>query len=79
VRIVIAEDNVLMSTGLELLLGSKGFDVAAVTRDAATFVAAVDDYRPDIAIVDVRLPPRFVTRASTPPFWSGGAIPACPC
>jgi DNA-binding NarL/FixJ family response regulator len=59
VRIVIAEDNVLMSTGLELLLGSKGFDVAAVTRDATAFAAAVEDHRPDIAIVDVRLPPSF--------------------
>jgi DNA-binding NarL/FixJ family response regulator len=59
VRIVIAEDNVLMSTGLELLLEAKGFDVAAVTRDAVTFEAAVDDHRPDVAIVDVRLPPSF--------------------
>jgi DNA-binding NarL/FixJ family response regulator len=59
VRIVIAEDNVLMSTGLELLLGSKGFDVAAVTRDATDFAAAVEDHRPDAAIVDVRLPPSF--------------------
>jgi DNA-binding NarL/FixJ family response regulator len=59
VRIVIAEDNVLMSTGLELLLGSKGFDVAAVTRDATAFAAAVEEHRPDVAIVDVRLPPSF--------------------
>ncbi|MBE1492219.1 response regulator [Plantactinospora soyae] len=58
-RVVIAEDNVLLSTGLELLLASKGFQVAAVTPDADGFLAAVDEHRPDITIVDVRLPPSF--------------------
>ncbi|MFC6020226.1 LuxR C-terminal-related transcriptional regulator [Plantactinospora solaniradicis] len=58
-RVVIAEDNVLLSTGLELLLTSKGFQVAAVTPDADSFLAAVDEHRPDATIVDVRLPPSF--------------------
>jgi DNA-binding NarL/FixJ family response regulator len=59
VRVVIAEDNVLLSSGLELLLAAKGFDVAAVTRDGPTFLAAVTRYQPDVTIVDVRLPPSF--------------------
>jgi DNA-binding NarL/FixJ family response regulator len=59
VRVVIAEDNVLLASGLELLLASKGCQVAAVTGDAAGFLAAVDEHRPDITIVDVRLPPSF--------------------
>jgi DNA-binding NarL/FixJ family response regulator len=59
VRIVIAEDNVLLSTGLELLLTSKGFEVAAVVPDAEAFLAAVEEHRPDVTIVDVRLPPSF--------------------
>jgi DNA-binding NarL/FixJ family response regulator len=59
VRVVIAEDNVLLSTGLELLLGSKGFQVVAVAADAESFLAAVGAHRPDVAIVDVRLPPSF--------------------
>ncbi|HEX7746983.1 MAG TPA: response regulator transcription factor [Micromonosporaceae bacterium] len=58
-RVVIAEDNVLLSTGLELLLTSKGFQVAAVAPDARAFLAAVDEHRPDVTIVDVRLPPSF--------------------
>jgi DNA-binding NarL/FixJ family response regulator len=59
VRVVIAEDNVLLSSGLELLLTAKGFHVAAITQDAPGFVAAVTEHRPDITIVDVRLPPSF--------------------
>jgi DNA-binding NarL/FixJ family response regulator len=56
---VLAEDNVLLSTGLELLLASRGFQVAAVATDGPGLVAAVDRHRPDVAIVDVRLPPSF--------------------
>ncbi len=58
-RVVIAEDNVLLSTGLELLLHRVGFQVAAVADDAAGFLAAVREHRPDVTIVDVRLPPSF--------------------
>lgn len=58
-RVVIAEDNVLLSSGLELLLGSKGFDIVAVVTDAAGLLAAVATHRPDVTIVDVRLPPDF--------------------
>jgi DNA-binding NarL/FixJ family response regulator len=59
VRVVIVEDNVLLSSGLELLLAAKGCEVVAVVRDGATFLEAVAEHRPDIAIVDVRLPPSF--------------------
>jgi DNA-binding NarL/FixJ family response regulator len=59
VRVVIAEDNVLLAGGLELLLTSKGFTVAALTTDAAGFLAAVEEHRPDVCVVDVRLPPTF--------------------
>ncbi|MFB0627816.1 response regulator [Streptomyces sp. AB3(2024)] len=58
-RVVIAEDNVLLSSGLELLLGSQGFEVAAIADDAPGFLAAVETHRPDVTIVDVRLPPTF--------------------
>ncbi|MEU1285077.1 response regulator transcription factor [Kitasatospora sp. NPDC005856] len=58
-RVVIAEDNVLLANGLELLLTAKGFEVAAITEDAPGFAAAVAEHRPDVAIVDVRLPPTF--------------------
>ncbi|MFI9318635.1 response regulator [Kitasatospora aureofaciens] len=58
-RVVIAEDNVLLSSGLELLLTAKGCHVAAVARDAPGFLAAVAEHRPDVTVVDVRLPPTF--------------------
>ncbi|MGI5239585.1 response regulator [Dactylosporangium sp. CA-139066] len=58
-RVVIAEDNVLLSTGLELLLGRAGFQIAAVAEDADAFLTAVREHRPDVTIVDVRLPPSF--------------------
>jgi DNA-binding NarL/FixJ family response regulator len=59
VRVVIAEDNVLLASGLELLLASRGFEVAAVTADGPGFLDAVDAHRPGVTIVDVRLPPSF--------------------
>ncbi|GAA2521339.1 response regulator [Winogradskya humida] len=58
-RVVIAEDNVLLSTGLELLLGRYNCQVAAVVDNAADFLTAVRDHQPDVTIVDVRLPPSF--------------------
>ena len=58
-RVVIAEDNVLLSTGLELLLGRVGFEIVAIVDDAPGFLAAVRDDRPDVAIVDIRLPPSY--------------------
>jgi DNA-binding NarL/FixJ family response regulator len=59
VRVVIAEDNVLLSTGLELLLGRVGFEIVAIVDDAPGFLTAVREHRPDVTIVDVRLPPSF--------------------
>jgi DNA-binding NarL/FixJ family response regulator len=56
---VIAEDNVLLSSGLELLLEPQGFEIAAIATDAPGFLAAVETHRPDVTIVDVRLPPGF--------------------
>ncbi|KAB8165259.1 response regulator [Streptomyces sp. 3MP-14] len=58
-RVVIAEDNVLLSSGLELLLNSQGFEVAAIAADGPGFLAAVEVHRPEVTIVDVRLPPTF--------------------
>lgn len=65
-RVVIAEDNVLLAAGLNLLLDSKGIEVAATVADRPAFVAAVDEHQPDITIVDVRLPPPTGKRASRP-------------
>ncbi len=56
-RIVIAEDAVMLREGLCMLLTSRGHEVAAAVGDGEALVAAVADHRPDIAVVDVRMPP----------------------
>jgi DNA-binding NarL/FixJ family response regulator len=57
VRVVIAEDSVLLQAGLARLLALAGIEVAATVGDAEALLAAVAEHRPDAAIVDVRMPP----------------------
>lgn len=56
-RIVIAEDGVLLRAGLTRLLAEGGDEVVAAVGDADALVAAVERHRPDLAVVDVRMPP----------------------
>jgi DNA-binding NarL/FixJ family response regulator len=56
-RIVIAEDDSLLREGLALLLRAEGLDVVAATSNPEDFLAAVDKHEPEVAIVDVRMPP----------------------
>ncbi|KPI07448.1 two component transcriptional regulator, LuxR family [Actinobacteria bacterium OV450] len=58
-RAVIAEDSVLLRIGLVKVLEMAGFEVAAETGDAEALLAAVAEHRPDLALVDVRMPPGF--------------------
>jgi DNA-binding NarL/FixJ family response regulator len=58
-RIVIAEDSVLLRDGLTRLLEERGHDVVATAGDAVQLLAAVARQTPDVAIVDVRMPPTF--------------------
>ncbi len=56
-RIVIGEDDALLREGLALLLRAEGLDVVATAGDADALLEAVEDHEPDVAIVDVRMPP----------------------
>ncbi|TDD01107.1 response regulator [Nonomuraea deserti] len=56
-RIVIAEDAGVIRDGLSLLLTGRGHEVAAAVGDAAALCAAVAEHRPDVAVVDIRMPP----------------------
>lgn len=56
-RIVIAEDDSLLREGLALLLRAEALDVVATTGNPDDFLVAVDEHKPDVAIVDVRMPP----------------------
>jgi DNA-binding NarL/FixJ family response regulator len=58
-RVVIAEDLFLLRDGLTRLLRARGIQVAAAVDDGPGLLAAVVEHQPDVAIVDVRLPPTF--------------------
>lgn len=58
-RVVIGEDSVLLREGLVKLLESGGFTVVAAVGTAEAAMAAVAEHRPDLAILDVRMPPSF--------------------
>ncbi|WP_375478653.1 response regulator [uncultured Jatrophihabitans sp.] len=56
-RVVIAEDMLLLRAGLAQLLTVEGVDVVAETGDAASLLAAVAATGPDVALVDIKMPP----------------------
>jgi DNA-binding NarL/FixJ family response regulator len=56
-RVVIGEDDVLLREGIARLLGEAGFEVAAQAGDADDFLRKALAHRPDVAVVDVRMPP----------------------
>jgi DNA-binding NarL/FixJ family response regulator len=56
-RILIAEDSVLLRAGLTRLLVDAGMDVIASVGDATELLTAVERHQPDLAVVDVRMPP----------------------
>jgi DNA-binding NarL/FixJ family response regulator len=58
VRAVIADDSVLLREGIARLLSSEGVEVAGQAGDADDLLRKVGAHRPDIAIVDIRMPPR---------------------
>jgi DNA-binding NarL/FixJ family response regulator len=58
-RVVIAEDSVLLREGLVRLLTDAGHDVVAAAGEAEEFLRAVDTDQPDAVVVDVRMPPTF--------------------
>jgi len=59
VRVVIADDSGLLRDGLAKLLAETGTEVAATVGDADALVAAVAEHAPDVAIVDIRMPPTY--------------------
>jgi DNA-binding NarL/FixJ family response regulator len=59
VRVVIAEDHVLLRDGLIRLLGANGFDIVEAVDNGPMLREALLRNRPDVAVVDVRLPPTF--------------------
>jgi DNA-binding NarL/FixJ family response regulator len=57
VRVVVADDSVILREGLARLLSEAGFEVAGQAADGAELIELVEAERPDVAIVDIRMPP----------------------
>ncbi len=58
-RVVIAEDSVLLQAGLAKILAASGIEVGAAVGDAESLLAAVAEHQPDAVIADVRMPPTY--------------------
>jgi DNA-binding NarL/FixJ family response regulator len=59
VRVVIAEDSVLLRVGVQRLLADEGIETVAAVENGDDLLDAVTEHRPDLCVVDVRMPPSF--------------------
>jgi DNA-binding NarL/FixJ family response regulator len=57
VRVIVADDAVILREGLARLLREAGFEVAGLAADGSELLDQVEHHRPDVAIVDIRMPP----------------------
>ena len=74
-RVVIAEDQVLLREGLGRLFEDAGHDVIEAVDDADRLRAAVSEHEPDLAMVDVRMPPSFSDEGIRAAGWIRDAHP----
>jgi DNA-binding NarL/FixJ family response regulator len=59
IRVAIAEDSAVLRDGLVQLLADRGFEITDAVADADLMNAAIDRQLPDVAVVDIRMPPTF--------------------
>jgi DNA-binding NarL/FixJ family response regulator len=59
VRVVIADDSTIVREGIATILGRAGIDVAAQASSAEELLREVEAHRPDVAIIDIRMPPTY--------------------
>jgi DNA-binding NarL/FixJ family response regulator len=78
VRVVIAEDLFLLRDGLARMLEAHGFEVAAAVDNGTDLLTAVTQELPDVAIVDVRLPPTFTDEGLRAALAARRQIPGLP-
>jgi DNA-binding NarL/FixJ family response regulator len=78
VRVVVAEDLFLLRDGLVRLLEAHEFEIAAAVADAPGLLKALVEERPDVAIVDVRLPPTFTDDGLRMALEARRAVPGLP-
>jgi DNA-binding NarL/FixJ family response regulator len=78
VRVVIAEDLFLLRDGLIRLLEAYGFEIAAAVDNGPDLLSAVTEHRPDVAVVDVRLPPSFTDEGLRAALQARREVPGLP-
>jgi DNA-binding NarL/FixJ family response regulator len=78
VRVVIGEDLFLLREGLVRLLTAHGFEIAAAVGSAPELLKALVDERPDVGIVDVRLPPTHTDDGLRAALQARGQVPGLP-
>jgi DNA-binding NarL/FixJ family response regulator len=77
-RIVVAEDLTLLRDGLILMLEAYGFEVVAAVDNGPGLLAALLEHRPDVAVVDVRLPPTHTDEGLRAALAARAEIPGLP-
>jgi DNA-binding NarL/FixJ family response regulator len=77
-RVVIAEDSALIREGLARLIDESGGTVVAKVGDGRAFVDAVVEHRPDVSVVDVRMPPDFRDEGLRAAIEARGRVPGTP-
>ncbi|WP_370970941.1 response regulator [Amycolatopsis sp. cg9] len=77
-RVVIAEDAVLLRAGITRLLADEGIETAAAVDNGDDLLGAVQEHRPDLAIVDVRMPPTFTDEGLRAALAARKEIPGLP-
>ncbi|KOG07162.1 response regulator transcription factor [Streptomyces wedmorensis] len=77
-RVVIAEDNALLREGLVLLLTSSGHEVAGVAATGPEILPLLLEHRPDVAVLDVRMPPGFRDEGLRAALAAREALPGLP-
>jgi DNA-binding NarL/FixJ family response regulator len=75
VRVVIAEDQALLRDGLVRLFGDAGHEVVAAVGDGDRLRGAVSEHPPDLAVVDVRMPPTHTDEGIRAARWIRDAHP----
>ncbi len=77
-RVVIAEDSVLLRAGVQSLLADVGIETAAAVADGDALLVAVREHRPDLVIADVRMPPTFTDEGLRAALAARKEIPGLP-
>ncbi|BAL91986.1 putative two-component system response regulator [Actinoplanes missouriensis 431] len=77
-RVVIAEDHALLRDGLTRLLEAYDFEVVAAVDNGPSLLPALVEQKPDVAVVDVRLPPTFTDEGLQAAIAARAAVPGMP-